>query len=182
MIVSALPELRSLLSTHSLVDLPVLPVEEASKILERWLKAASRKLTGGQQKEVLDKFSLTGLPIYLKLAFEQAKKWNSFTGEKEYTLEKDVKGIINSFIDLLEDEHTEDFVRDVICLMLCGRYQGLAENEILEIFAFDKELWEQFLNRTHKDHRSELILMKKELEKDNKSMKIPIAVWSRLLS
>ncbi len=138
------------------------------------------RLTVEQQKEVLDKFSLTGLPIYLKLAFERAKKWNSYTEEKEYILQKDVKGIINSYIDLLEDEHTEDFVRDVICLMLCGRYQGLAENEILEIFAFDKDLWEQFLDRTHKDHRNEMIRMKEELEKDKKSMKIPIVVWSRL--
>lgn len=180
MIVSALPELKSQLSNHSQVDLPLLPVEEASKILERWMKAENRKLTEEQQKEVLDKFSLTGLPIYLKLAFERAKKWNSYTEEKEYILQEDVKGIINSYIDLLEDEHTEDFVRDVICLMLCGRYQGLAENEILEIFAFDKDLWEQFLDRTHKDHRNEMIRMKEELGKDKKSMKIPIVVWSRL--
>jgi GTPase SAR1 family protein len=180
MIVSALPELKSQLSNNFQVDLPLLPVEEASTILERWLKAVSRKLTEGQQKEVLDKFSLTGLPLYLKLAFEKAKKWASYTEVKDYTLEKDVKGIINGFIDLLEDEHTEDFVRDVICLMLCGRYQGLAENEILEIFAFDKDLWQQFLNRTHEDHRKEMENMKEELEKDKKSMKIPIVVWSRL--
>ncbi len=180
MIVSSLPELKSQLSNHFQVDLPLLPVEEASTILERWMKSVNRKLTLGQQKEVLDKFSLTGLPIYLKLAFERAKKWNSYTEQKEFTLQEDVKGIINSFIDLLEDEHTEDFVRDVICLMLCGRYQGLAENEILEIFAFDKDLWQQFLNRTHEDHRKEMENMKEELEKDKKSMKIPIVVWSRL--
>ena len=180
MIVSALPELKPQLNNHFQIDLPLLPVEEASTILERWLKAVSRKLTYGQQKEVLDKFSLTRLPIFLKLAFERAKKWNSYTELKEYTLQEDVKGIINSFIDMLDDEHTDDFVRDVICLMLCGRYQGLAENEILEIFAFDKDLWKQFLGRTHEDHRNELIRMKEELEKDKKSMKIPIVVWSRL--
>lgn len=180
MVVSSLPELKTQLNSHFHVDLPLLPVEEASKILERWLKAASRKLTEEQQKEVLYKFSLTGLPIYLRLAFERAKKWNSYTEEKKYILQKDVKGIINSYIDLLEDEHTEVFVRDVICLMLCGRYQGLAENEILEIFAFDKDLWDQFLGRTHEDHRNEMIKMKEELEKDKKSMKIPIVVWSRL--
>ena len=180
MVVSSLPELRSQLSNHYEVDLPVLPVEEASEILERWLKSIKRQLTPVQQKEILEKFRLTGLPIYLKLAFERAKKWNSYTEQKEYTLQEDVKGIINSFIDLLEDEHTEDFVRDVICLMLCGRYQGLAENEILEIFAFDKDLWKQFLDRTHKDHQDELVRMKEGLENDKKFMKIPIVVWSRL--
>ncbi|TFG90582.1 MAG: DUF4062 domain-containing protein, partial [Candidatus Atribacteria bacterium] len=104
MIVSALPELRSQLSNQYQVDLPLLPVEEASKILERWLNSVNRRLTPAQQKEVLDKFSLTGLPIYLRLAFEKAKKWASYTTVKDYVLEKDVKGIINSFIDLLEHE------------------------------------------------------------------------------
>jgi hypothetical protein len=178
MVVSALPELKSQLSSHYQVDLPLLPVGEASIILTRWLKSINRRLTEEQQKEVLDKFRLTGLPIYLKLAFERAKKWSSYT--REYILEEDVKGIINGFIDMLEKEHTDDFVRDSICLMLCGRYQGLAENEILEIFAFDKDLWSQFLDRTHEDHREEVKSMKEELEKDKKFMKIPIAVWSRL--
>ena len=138
---------------------------------------------------MLDKFSLTGLPIYLKLAFERAKKWASYTEAKDYALEKDVKGIINGFIDLLEKEHTEDFVRDVICLMLCGRYQGLAENEILEIFAFDKDLWQQFLDRTHKDHQDELIRMKEELENDKKFhedsdsglVEVFTSIWNHIL-
>jgi hypothetical protein len=88
-----------------------------------------------------------------------------------------VKSIINNYVDMLEAEHTQDFVQDVICLMLCGRYQGLAENEILEIFALDEELWSNFLKKTHPSHRQELIDMKDELKG---AMKIPIVVWSRL--
>jgi hypothetical protein len=53
----------------------------------------------------------------------------------------------------------------------------LAENEILEILAFDPEYWQKFINTTHKDHRQELRNLKEELKG---SMKIPIAVWSRL--
>jgi hypothetical protein len=180
MVVSSLPELKTQFSNHHIVELPLLPIEEASKILERWLNAISRKLTMEQQKEVLNKFSKTGLPIYLKLAFERAKKWNFYTKKEDYTLKEDVKSIINDFIGLLEKEHNEDFVKDVICLMLCGRYHGLAENEILEIFAFDEELWKEFLERTNKDQQEALTTMKFELEKDKKSMKIPIVVWSRL--
>jgi hypothetical protein len=176
--VSVLPELRPKLNAHYRVELEKLPVDEATKILDRWLSSIRRRLTPAQRKEVLDKFSLTGLPIYLKLAYERAKQWASYTGK--FVLEDDVKGIINGFIDMLEKEHTEDFVRDVICLMLSGRYQGLAENEILEIFAFDKDLWQQFLERTHKDHVEELKTMKAELEREKQWMKIPISVWSRL--
>jgi hypothetical protein len=175
LIVSALPELESKLLNHNVVYLPLLPPAEAEQILGRWLKAVNRTLTPDQHKEVIGKFNFSGLPIYLKLAFEQAIQWKSYT--EDFTLEEDVKGIINNYIDMLETEHTHDFVQDVICLMLCGRYQGLAENEILEIFAFDKDLWGNFLGKTHPSHRQELIDMKEELKG---AMKIPIVVWSRL--
>ena len=174
-IVSALPELEAQLLNQNVVHLPLLPPAEAEQILGRWLKAVNRTLTADQHKEVIGKFNFSGLPIYLKLAFEQARQWKSYT--EDFTLKEDVKGIINNFIDMLETEHTQDFVQDVICLMLCGRYQGLAENEILEIFAFDEGLWGNFLSKTHPSHREELIGMKEELKC---AMKIPIVVWSRL--
>jgi hypothetical protein len=174
-VVSALPELEARLSNQYVVHLPLLPPAEAEQILGRWLKAVNRTLTPDQHKELTGKFNHSGLPIYLKLAFEQAKRWKSYT--EDFTLKEDVNGIINNYIDMLEIEHTRDFVQDVICLMLCGRYQGLAENEILEIFAFDKDLWDNFLGKTHPSHRHELVEMKGELKS---AMKIPIVVWSRL--
>jgi hypothetical protein len=178
MLVSSLPELKTQLGNHFNIALDLLPVEEATQILERWLSAIRRTLTPEQKKEVLTKFNKTKLPIFLKLAFEQAKKWNSFTSD--FRLQEDVKGIINGFIDLLEEEHVKDFVQDVISYMLSGRYMGLAENEILEILAFDEEHWQKFLERTHPDHRQELIDQKEEFKKSNGSMKIPMVVWSRL--
>jgi len=174
-IVSALPELELRLSNQYVVQLPLLPPAEAEQILGRWLKTVNRTLTPDQHKEVIGKFNHSGLPIYLKLAFEQAKQWKSYTAD--FTLKENVKGIINNYVDMLEADHTRDFVRDVICLMLCGRYQGLAENEILEIFAFDNDLWNNFLTRSHPSHRQELVEMKEELKS---AMKIPIVVWSRL--
>jgi len=168
MVVSSLSELKPQLNHHYTEELPVLPVEDASKILERWFNSVGRRLTAEQQKDVLDKFSKTGLPIYLKLAFERARKWNSYT--TGFTLQEDVKGIINNYIDLLEEEHTKAFVKDVICFMLCGRYQGLAENEILEVLVFDPEDKKAFISRTHPDYRKELEDM----------TRIPIVYWSRL--
>jgi hypothetical protein len=178
MIVSSLPDLKAQLSSQYIEVLPVLPLEEASQILERWLSAIHRDLSTAQKEEVLKKFSYSNLPLYLKLAFERAKKWNSYT--PDFVLKEDVKGMINSFIDLLEQEHVKDFVQDVICYLLSGRYMGLAENELLEILAFDEDHWQKFLERTHPDHRQELIDQKEEFKKSNGAMKIPIIVWSRL--
>lgn len=181
-VVSFLPELEGRLNQTMKLQLPVLPIDEAKIILKRWLDAEKRTLTTNQFEEVLNKFSNTKLPIYLKLAFEKAKHWHSYG--KEITLKDDVPGIINEFIDgLIKDGHDADFVEHVICYMLCGRYQGLAENEILEILVFDKEYWNIFLEKSHEDHRQELIDFEKELDEstdeNKRMMKIPIVVWSR---
>jgi len=169
LVVSALPHLETPLGEYYLEHLPVLPQPEAQMILDRWLGSAGRRLTDEQRREVLGKFDLTGLPIYLKLAFEQAKQWKSY--DPDHSLPGDVKGIINGLMESLEHEHTRDFVEHAVSYMLCGRYQGLAENEILEILVDDKAFWEgKFLPATHPAHRDEL----KDVPK------IPIVVWSRL--
>lgn len=179
LVVSTLKKQDDVLTAPVKTELSKLPSQEAKDILDGWLDSISRKLTDDQEKVVLQNSNKELLPIYLKLAFEQAKKWESFKTDIE--LKSDVPGIINDFIDSLASEHGKEFVQDVICLMLCGRYKGLAENEILEIFAFDENgkdgLWDKFLLNSHEAHRQELIDMKKEL---NGFMKIPIAVWSRL--
>ncbi|MFH1198528.1 MAG: AAA family ATPase [bacterium] len=167
-IVSALPELDGRLNQTVKEHLPVLPVKEARLILDRWFDVIDRILTVKQYKEVIENFGKTGLPIYLKLAFEKAKHWHSY--DENITLQDTVPGIINDFIDTLEEEHTKEFVEHVICYMLSGRYQGLAENEILEILVFDEDYWKnKFLPKTHPDHRAEL----------EDVSKIPIVVWSR---
>lgn len=182
MIVSSLPELEDKLTASYKTELPVLPEKEAIEILKKWFEAVHRKLNDQQQSLVINSFNKTQLPIYLKLAFEKAKKWHSY--DTGMSLKEDVPGIINDFFDELQRDYPEDFVKTVICFMLCGRYSGLAENEILEILAFDKEYWQKFIKTTHLEHQQELIDLKAELEYTKKEtrgyMKIPIAVWSRL--
>jgi hypothetical protein len=181
-VVSSLPELENKLNLTTIVTIPPLPEKEAIEILDLWLRSAKRKLTDNQHNLVIQSFNITPLPIYLKLAFEKAKKWHSY--DEEHSLKPDVQGIINEYFDDLEKEFPEDFVKTAICYMLSGRYMGLAENEILEILAFDPNYWQKFLDTSHKVHRDELENLKNELENTKEGsrgyMKIPIAVWSRL--
>ena len=168
MVVSSLPELEGNLSDTQTEHLPLLPESEAKDILNVWFNSINRKLTDSQYLYVMKKFKTTPLPIYLKLIFEQAKLWTSYF--EEYSLSDSVEGIINDFISNLEKEHPKGLAEHVICYMLCGRYRGLAENEILDILVFDKEYWKIFLETSHEAHRG-------ELEEANK---LPIVVWSRL--
>jgi len=169
LIVSSLPELEARLSDTLVEHLPLLPDEEAEVILQTWFKAIDRKLNKEQHDYIMSRFSNTHLPIYLKMVFEQARSWPSYYND--YNLSDSVEGIINDFIEKLENEHPPALVEHVICYMLSGRYKGLAENEILDILVFDKEFWEEFfLPNTHEDHLDEL----------KAAGRIPIAVWSRL--
>jgi hypothetical protein len=181
-LVSSLPELEPALSATSKEVLPVLPVEDAVEILKKWLSSIKRKLTTDQKELVIGSFSKNQLPIYLKLAFEKAKHWHSY--DNKHSIKEDVAGIINDYFEDLEHDYPRDFVKNAVCYLLSGRYQGLAENEILEILAFDPEYWEIFKEESHKDHRQELQDLKDTLEKEVNGqrgyMKIPIAVWSRL--
>ncbi len=182
LVVSLLPELKPALEASYKVELEVLPIEEGKVILNKWLSDANRTLTNNQNELVLNSFSRKQLPIYLKLAFEKALKWHSY--DHKHTLKEDVEGMINDYFDDLEKDYPKEFVRTATSYLLSGRYMGLAENEILEILAFDKEYWEVFKSESHKDHRQELQDLKDILEKEVNGqrgyMKIPIAVWSRL--
>jgi hypothetical protein len=181
LVVSSLPELEPALHSTDKVDLLPLPVEDAIKILKKWFSSIDRNLTDDQNKLIINSFNVTKLPIYLKLAFEKARKWHSY--DKPHSLKEDVAGIINDYFDDLEIEHDKDFVTNAVCYLLSGRYQGLAENEILEILAFDPEYWKLFLEK-NKYHKDDLIALKTFLEGTDRErggyMKIPIAVWSRL--
>jgi hypothetical protein len=183
MVVSAisLPELVAKLDATDKVELPVLPEKEAIDILSQWFKSINRTLAPEQHDLVINSFQKTKLPIYLKLAFEKAKHWHNY--DEAHHLQEDVAGIINDYFDDLEQEHDKDFVTNVVCYLLCGRYQGLAETEILEILAFDDKYWNLFLEK-NPYHKQELIDLKKEVEQEVNGprgyMKMPISVWSRL--
>jgi ABC-type oligopeptide transport system ATPase subunit len=167
-IVSALPPVNSLIKSKIAYQLDDLSTADAGIILDKWLSSINRKLTDQQSDEVLSKYSFTGKPIYLKLAYEKAKHWKSYTGD--IFLPETVEGIINEFIDFLEQEHTSELVEHLVSYLLCGRNNGLCENEILEILAYDKEYWNIFLGYTNEFQRKEL----------EKATQIPIVVWSRL--
>jgi hypothetical protein len=60
----------------------------------------------GARARVMERFELEGLPLYLKLAFEQARLWRSDTQESEMRLAIGIRGVIrtNLFDRLEADE------------------------------------------------------------------------------
>jgi len=157
--------LRNKLPPDNIFELEQLSLEEGSILLDHWMKDAGRQLQDFQRKEVLDKFSACRWPLYLKLAFEEARRWKSYT--EEVKLSHGKKGIIEeNLFKRLEADHGEMLVSRCFSYLAATReMNGLAEDELLEILSSDKEFFEDFLKRAK--HRPP-------------EMKLPVAVWARL--
>jgi len=157
--------LRNKLPEDNIFELGPLSLEEGSTLLDRWLEDAGRTLQSFQRKEVLDKFSDCGLPLYLKLAFEEARLWKSYT--KEIRLSKGKEGIIKDNLFMrLEADHGKMLVSRALGYIAGTRkMNGLAEDELLGILSSDSEFFEDF---------------KKRSKHPPPEPKLPVAVWARL--
>jgi len=162
---------KALLTKHPAPD--VVTVEpmsdkEADKLLTNWLEHAGRALQLAQRKEVLNRFSRSdGLPLYLRLAFEEARLWRSYSLASETVLHESVQGIIreNLFRRLSEPaNHGPVLVRHALGYLAASRF-GLSEDEVLDVLSLDDAVLDDFAARSFQD------LPERGL---------PIVVWSRL--
>ncbi len=136
------------------------PVEEpgpmrqadGEELLRRWLKTASRSLEpqGYQERAVLAKFQASGgNPLYLRLAFEQARRWKRDQAPED--LATGVEGIIagNTYGWLAEqDNHGEVLVSHALGYLAASR-RGLGEDELLDLLSCDVEVYRWFLRGTY---------------------------------
>jgi len=128
-----------------------LSCKEGEDLLSQWLKSIKRTLQEAQLKEVLDKFNQSeGNPLYLKLAFEEARLWTSDSGQPPESLAPGVKGIIEkNMIDRLKKEasHGKALVSHALGYLAASRY-GLAEDEMLDLLSRDLQVYEWFFLRS----------------------------------
>lgn len=139
---------------------------EASDALSYWLKDSGRTLQSDQRGAVLASFERSPLPLYLKLAFEEARNWTSFQGRHQCLLGEGLGGIIDRTINRLSEEenHGPVLVARALGYLSAARH-GLAEDEIVDVLNRDDTIWDDFISRSHHTpprHR------------------LPPIVWSRL--
>jgi WD40 repeat protein len=124
---------------------------EGDDLLSQWLTSFHRTLQEPQRREVLDKFEQSqGNPLYLKLAFEEARLWISGSGRPPEQLAPEVKGIIEkNTIDRLQHEgsHGEVLVANALGYLAASRY-GLAEDELLDLLSRDLQVYAWFIKQS----------------------------------
>ena len=123
---------------------------DGEALLDLWLDDAHRTLQPPQREEVLGKFELSeGRPLYLKLAFEEARRWASSNPQR--VLEPKIPGIIRkNLLDRLvcEERHGEMLVSRALGYLAASRY-GLAEDELLDVLSRDPKLYGSFFRSTY---------------------------------
>lgn len=166
-IVSTLPgntynSLKNKVADENILKLKPMKMEEGSKLLDLWLANKNRSLNTNQKNGVLEKFDKNGLPLYLKLAFEEAKNWKSYNHDAY--IKRDISEIIIQMFDRLSapENHGKTLVSHVFGYLSASK-NGLTEDEILDILAKDKEVFEQTLKYHNPPEE-----------------KLPVALWSRL--
>ena len=161
----ALDRLRSRLSASRFQQLEPMDVEDARSLLNQWLQRAERRLTPPQASIVMDGFATCRLPLYMRLAFEEARLWHSY--DSGAPLPTDIDGMVVQLLNRLSQEknHGRVLVGRVAGYLVSSR-RGLTENEMLDLLARDKDYWDHFSQRVARH--------------DLPARQLPPAIWLRL--
>lgn len=159
-----LSNMEKRLPEGNILKLDNLKINEAKELLNKWMLNSGRTLTFIQRRKVHHNFKITMLPLYLKLAFEQAKHWKSY--DKNLSLSPGINLMISDYYEQLYTtlNHSKIVITKILGYLSASRY-GLSENELIEILSKDVKVMD-YINKS-KFH---------ELPEQ----KLPIAIWSRL--
>ncbi|MBE0685933.1 MAG: DUF4062 domain-containing protein, partial [Anaerolineaceae bacterium] len=149
---------------RKIIEMTGLSAAEGQAILHAWLKETNRALRPVQKQYFLARFSQCGLPLYLKLAFEEARHWKSY--DVNTSLPTDIPGMIRKLFERLSQEsnHGEMLVEHSLGYLASAK-NGLSEDELLDILSMDNEIISDFLRRSPKSPRVD---------------RLPVVIWSRL--
>ncbi|XP_078369383.1 uncharacterized protein LOC144653297 [Oculina patagonica] len=135
----ALPSLRTILPEECFMEVPKIPLDEADVILDTWLKAANRTILPKQKSYVMESFQKCPLPLYLKLSFDEALRWKSYTPESDMNLEPTVREIIDDLFSRVEKRHGKILVSHALAYITASK-NGLTEPELEDLLSLDDEV------------------------------------------
>jgi len=85
--------------------------EEGNSLLNKWLADAGRTVQDHQREEILSEFeAAAGNPLYLRMAFQEARRWTSAMKGEDIDLGTSVEGIIKNLFDRLSDNRNHGAV------------------------------------------------------------------------
>ena len=143
-----LEELEKTIQEQNRIEIQPMSAKDGESVLDAWLTESHRNLQNDQKKYLLQKFSRCGLPLYLKLSFEEAKLWKSYDQLPE--LGNDISGILHNLFQRLSlvSNHGEMLVSRSLGYLITSK-NGLSEDELVDVLSKDHEVYLWFLNSIH---------------------------------
>ncbi|XP_040273389.1 NACHT domain- and WD repeat-containing protein 1 [Bufo bufo] len=146
-VLSTLPEEGGILNTlrGNIIDetcyleVQTLSPEQGGQMIEMLMSSVGRMLTHAQQDIVLDSFKKCGQPLLLRLAFDEAKRWSSYTPTSELSIATNTKEAVHQLYERLENVHGKVLISHVLGYIVASR-NGLSEAELKDILSIDNDV------------------------------------------
>ncbi|MCL2114845.1 MAG: NACHT domain-containing protein [Methanobrevibacter sp.] len=111
---------------------------EGEVILRKWLTDTYKALTYWQYEEILNKFQSNGLPMFLKLAFDESLKWKSYTPKHETQIPATISDMVTFLIEKLISKHGT-LITAILGYITSSKY-GLSQTSLMNLLSNDKEV------------------------------------------
>ncbi|XP_043946656.1 NACHT domain- and WD repeat-containing protein 1 [Protopterus annectens] len=146
-IVSTLPEEYGILKTlreaiinqENYFEVKPLSGEQGGEMIETLMASVSRTLTPFQYNVILQSFKQCGQPLLLKLAFDEATRWASYTPVSELQIATTTQEAVRQLYMRLEKQHGKILVSHALGYIVSSRY-GLSEQELKDVLSLDDEV------------------------------------------
>ncbi|XP_070560212.1 NACHT domain- and WD repeat-containing protein 1-like [Ptychodera flava] len=134
------PRLQSILQDDSnFVAVPKLAQKDVQEILDQWLSDENRRLSASQMDTVVSACRQCPLPLFLKISFDEACRWHSYSKPEETQLKVTVRDAIVELFERVERNHGQILVSRALGYLTTGK-NGLTENELEDILSLDDDV------------------------------------------
>ena len=146
-IISMLPQEHNCLTTiqsilpseECYIRVDAMPVSTGLDILTAWLKKEQRRITPDQQEVVSKAFSLCPQPLFMKLVFQQAMQWKSYTPIQSIKLASSTATALSQLFDQVEEQHGIKLVQHTLAYLTAAK-NGLTEVELEDVLSLDDQV------------------------------------------
>ncbi|XP_071961162.1 NACHT domain- and WD repeat-containing protein 1-like isoform X2 [Antedon mediterranea] len=119
-----------------------LPDDTGEEILNSWMASINRTVTQEQSIVIRKAFQQCPQPIFLKLVFEEARRWKSYTAVEDSDLAYTVREAIWQLFDRLERQFGKTVVSHAMGYISASR-NGVTEGELEDILSIDDEVLDE---------------------------------------
>ncbi len=157
-----------------MTEIKPLDIDDAWTLLKNWSASVGRTLS---VTERIDQISVIGnviekerLPLFLRVVFEQARRWKSWEMPKPLpeTLEGNVRGILAHLEK--PNQHGKILVERTLVGIASARH-GLTEDEVIGVLSADNEVMEYFYSQSPTERLK---------NQEDRVKELPVVIWSRL--